>query len=250
MSMYRALILNSPGSRGEKAFSHALKQVGFDAEILSIDEAVRLRLEQDQLSLKYKLVILPGGNTYGSVVGSGRVLALKIQHALGWNLNRFAERGGLVMGVGSGFETLLQLKIFGEDYALRLNDEAKTLEKWVRVIPTGTRCVWLRGLGTMDLPLNEQNTEFVIDSSAYVEAKGKLDRLGMGCLRGDPTLEPKGDRIWGLCDMTGRIFGLLPHPEYFLSWTNTEDWYVNPTRAAAPGSGMGMFENAARFAEG
>jgi phosphoribosylformylglycinamidine (FGAM) synthase-like amidotransferase family enzyme len=248
MSMYRALILTSPGSRGEKSFSHALKQVGFDAEVLSIDEAIRLRLEQDLLSLKYKLVVLPGGNTYGSVVGSGRVLALKIQHSLGWNLNRFAERGGLVMGVGSGFETLLHLKVFGEDYALRLNDEAKSQERWVRVIPTGTRCVWLRGLGTMDLPLFEQNTEFVIDSSAYVEAKGKLDRLGMGCLRGDPSTE-KADRIWGLCDMTGRIFGLLPHPEYFLSWTNTEDWYVNPTRAAAPGSGLAIFENAARFAE-
>jgi phosphoribosylformylglycinamidine (FGAM) synthase-like amidotransferase family enzyme len=243
MSMYRALILASPGSRGEKAFAHALKQVGFDAEILSIDEAMRLRLEQDQLSLKYKLVILPGGNTYGAVVGSGRILALKIQHALGWNLNRFAERGGLVMGVGSGFETLLQLKVFGEDYALRLNDDAKPIEKWIRVIPTGTRCVWLRGLGTMDLPLNEQNTEFVIDTSAYVEAKGKLDRLGMGCLRGE------NEQIWGMCDMTGRIFGLLPHPEYYLSWTNTEDWFVNPTRAAAPGSGLGIFENAARFAE-
>jgi len=249
MSMYRALILSSPGSRGEQAFSHALKQVGFDAEILSIDEAIRLRLEQDQLSLKYKLVILPGGNTYSSVVGTGRVLALKIQHALGWNLNRFAERGGLVMGVGSGFETMLQMKVFGEDYALKLNDEAKVQEKWIRVIPTGTRCVWLRGLGTMDLPLNEQNTEFVIDSSAYVEAKGKLDRLGMGCLRGEREPGSNDDRIWGLCDMTGRIFGLLPHPEYFLSWTNTEDWYVNPMRAAAPGSGMSIFENAARFAE-
>ena len=248
MSMYRALILSSPGSRGEKSFAHALKQVGFDAEVLNIEEAIRLRLEQDQLSLKYKLVVLPGGNTYSSVVGSGKVLALKLQHALGWNLNRFAERGGLVLGVGSGFETLLQMKVFGEDYALKLNDEAKFQEKWIKVIPTGNRCVWLRGLGTLELPLNEQNTEFVIDHSAYVEAKGKLDRLGLGCLRGE-TEDRQDDRIWGLCDMTGRIFGLLPHPEYFLSWTNTEDWFVNPTRAAAPGAGMAIFENAARHAE-
>ena len=219
MSMYRALILSSPGSRGEKSFAHALKQVGFDAEVLNIEEAIRLRLEQDQLSLKYKLVVLPGGNTYSSV-----------------------------LGVGSGFETLLQMKVFGEDYALKLNDEAKFQEKWIKVIPTGNRCVWLRGLGTLELPLNEQNTEFVIDHSAYVEAKGKLDRLGLGCLRGE-TEDRQDDRIWGLCDMTGRIFGLLPHPEYFLSWTNTEDWFVNPTRAAAPGAGMAIFENAARHAE-
>ena len=248
MSSYRALILSSPGSRGEQSFSHALKQVGFDAEILNIEEAIRLKMELDQLSLKYKLVVLPGGNTYSSVMGSGRVLALKLQHALGWNFNKFAERGGLALGVGSGFETMLQMKVFGDDYALKLNDQAQFQEKWIKVTPSGNRCVWLRGLGTMELPLNEQNTEFVIDSFSYVEARGKLDRLGLGCLRGE-TEDRADDRVWGMCDITGRVFGLLPHPEYFLSWTNTDDWYVNPTRAAAPGAGMAIFENAARHAE-
>jgi phosphoribosylformylglycinamidine (FGAM) synthase-like amidotransferase family enzyme len=244
MSQYRALVLSSPGSRGETAFLHALKQVGFDAENLHVNDLIDLKLDQDQLCLKYKVLIIPGGNTYASVLGAGKALALKLQHGLGWNLNRFAERGGLVLGVGTGFQTLLQMKVFGDDYALRINEEAVYQEKWIKVMPTGTRCVWLKGLGLIELPLNQLDTEFVIDPFAYVEAKGRLERLGLGCLK-----DESGTKNIGLCDQTGRIFGMLPHPEFFLSWTSMEDWFMNPTRAAAPGQGLALFENAARYVE-
>jgi phosphoribosylformylglycinamidine (FGAM) synthase-like amidotransferase family enzyme len=242
MSMYRALILSSPGSRGEAAFEQALKTVGFDPEILDIHDLFDLKIDQDQLCLKYKVLILPGGNTYSNVLGSGKMLAIKLLYGLGWNLNRFAERGGMVLGVGNGFQTLLQMKVFGKDYALRINEEAEYQEKWIKATPVGTRCVWLRGLGTMELPLSQLDTEFVIDPFAYVEAKGKLERLGMSCLKNESQ-----ERILGLCDQTGHILGMLPHPEFFLSWTNMEDWYMNPTRAAAPGQGLAFFENAAKY---
>jgi phosphoribosylformylglycinamidine synthase subunit PurQ / glutaminase len=242
MSRFRALILSSPGSRGERSFLHALNTVGFDPEILDVQDLLGLRIDQDQLCLKYKMVIFPGGNTYSNVLGSGKALGLRLQHGLGWNLNRFAERGGLILGVGNGFHTLLHMKVFGKDYSYRINEKAEYLEKWLKVTPTGNRCIWLRGLGTIELPINQLDTEFVIDPFAYIEAKGKLDRLGLACLK-----EEGKDTTMGLCDQTGQIFGLLPHPEFFLSWTDMEDWYINPTRAAAPGQGMGLFENAARF---
>jgi phosphoribosylformylglycinamidine (FGAM) synthase-like amidotransferase family enzyme len=238
---YRALILSSPGSRGQSYFEQALKQVGFDSENLTIDEALDLKLDHEQLCLKYKLVILPGGNSYSSILGGGRVSAIKIQYALGWNLNRFAERGGMVLGVGTGFQTLLHLKVFGDDYSMRIDESATDQEKWIQVTPIGSRCLWLRGLGTMELPMNQLDTEFVIDPFAYVEASGRLERLGLSCLKDEAQ-----QKILGLCDQTGRIFGLLPHPEYFLSWTNMEDWVMNPTRAAAPGQGLAIFENAAK----
>ena len=236
---YRALVLSSPGSRGEAYFEHALKTAGFDTENLSFHEALDLKMDHDQLCLKYKVVILPGGNTFASVLGGGRVLALKIKYALGWDLEKFAERGGLVLGVGSGFQTLMHLGVFGDDYALKINENAVGVEQWLKVTPMGSRCVWLRGLGTMELPINQIDTDFVIDPFAYVEASGRLERLGLSCLK-----DEKQEKILGLCDQSGRIFGMLPHPEYFLSWTNLEDWMMNPTRAAAPGQGMAIFENA------
>ncbi len=242
MSQYRALILSSPGSRGERYFQQALKQVDFDTEILDVDEILDYRIDHEQLCLKYKMLIIPGGNSFGSVLGGGKVLGLKIQHSLKWNLQKFAERGGLVLGVGTGFQALLNLKIFGDDYTLKMNEAAENEEGWVKVIPTGSRCIWLRGLGTLELPVNQMDTDFMIDPVAFVEAQGRLERLGMGCLK-----DERHERIYGICDVTGRILGMLPHPEYFLSWTQAEDWYLNPTRAAAPGQGFAIFENAARY---
>jgi len=242
MSQFRALIVSSPGCRGVRYFENALKQVDFDPEILDIHEVSHYRIDQEQLCLKYKMIILPGGNTFSSVLGGGKVLALKIQHQLKWNLQKFAERGGLVLGVGTGFQTLLHLKIFGDDYTLRINETGQSEECWIKAIPSGNRCIWLRGLGTLELPLNQVDTDLVIDPAAYVEAKGKLERLGMSCLK-DEALE----KIYGLCDLSGRVLGLLPHPEYFLTWTQAPDWYLSPTRAAAPGQGFSLFENAAKY---
>ncbi len=244
MSKYRALILSAPGNRGERHFEHALRSVGFDAEILSVPEVVDYGIDLDQLCLKYKLLIIPGGNSYSSVLGGGKVLALKMRHLFRWNLQRFAERGGLVLGVGTGFEALLHMNVFGDDYTLRSNGSFETTVKWIKAVPTGSRCIWLKGLGTIELPMNLLDTEFVIEPGSVVEATGRLERLGLACLR-----SAENDGILGLCDLTGRILGMMPNPEFFLSWTNAEDWFLNPTRAAAPGQGYAIFENAARYCE-
>ncbi len=244
MSKFRALILTSPGSRGERYFTHAFKQVGLDSEVLDAQGILDYRIDLEQLCLKYKVLIIPSGNSYSSILGGGKALAIKIQHAFKWNLQKFAERGGLVLGVGRGFQTLLHLGLFGDDYTLKINETAEAQEKWVKVVPSGNRCIWLKGLGTLELPLNLRDTEFVIEPGAYVEARGKLERLGMSCLKSSDQ-----EKILGLCDTSGRIFGMMPDPEYFLNWTHAEDWFLNPTRAAAPGQGLSIFENAARYCE-
>lgn len=244
MNKYRALILSSPGARGERFLVQSLTLAGFDPEVLDVQGVLDYRIDMDQLCLKYRLVVLPGGSPYSSILGGGKALALKIEHALKWNLARFAERGGLVLGVGTGFQTLLHLKVFGDDYTLRINSTAQIQERWVRAIPSGNRCVWLKGLGALELPVNMADTDFVIEPGAMVEARGKLERLGMACLK---TADHEG--ILGLCDLSGRVLGMQPHPEYFLSWIHSEDWVLNPTRAAAPGQGLALFENAAKALE-
>lgn len=243
-SKYRALILSAPGSRGERHFEHGLNAVGFDSEILSVADILDYRIDLDQLCLKYKVLIVTGGNTYSSVLGGGKMFALKMQHLFRWNLLKFAERGGLVLGVGTGFQALLHMNVFGDDFTLRLNETAQTESRWLKAVPIGNRCIWLKEMGTIELPLNLKDTEFVIEPGAFVEAKGKIERLGLACLK-----TGEQEKIIGLCDPSGRIFGLTPHPEYFLNWTNAEDWFMNPTRAAAPGQGYAIFENAAKYCE-
>lgn len=245
MSKPRAIILSAPGTRGERFFSHALTQVGFDPEVLDVHDIMEYRIDGEQLCSKYKVLIIPGGNSFSSILGGGKVLSIKIQYAFRWDLKKFVEKGGLILGVGTGFQTLLHLNLFGDDYTLKMNDSAMNDERWVKMIPSGNRCVWLKGLGLLELPVNQKETDFIIDPGAYVEARGKLERLGLSCLKSE-----NHEQILGLTDPSGQILGMLPHPEYFLSWTNFEDWYLNPTRAAAPGQGVALFENAARFCEG
>ncbi len=241
MSKYRALILSAPGTRGERQFEHGLRGAGFDPEILSVPEVVEYRIDLDQLCLKYKVLIIPGGNSYSSVLGGGKVLSLKIRHLFRWNLQKFAERGGLALGVGTGFQAMLHLGVFGDDYTLRLNESAETVARWARAVPTGNRCAWLKGMGTIELPLNMRDTEFVIEAGTLVEAKGRLDRLGLACLKSS-----EDESVLGLCDVTGRILGMIPDPGFFLNWTHSKEWFLNPTRAAAPGQGRAFFENAAK----
>lgn len=246
---YRALILNPPGSRGVQSFFHGFKAVGFEPEVMSLPQLIESKIDHDQLCLKYKLVVLPSGQHYESVPMTGRLLTLQIQRALKWDLGRFAERGGLVLGTGTSCLTLNDLGVFGDDFSFRTNEKSEYIERWVRFQPNGNRCVWLKGLGLLDLPLNMKETVFVINPFAYVEAKGRLERLGLNCLLVDPAQVTGSESVMGLCDSTGRIFGSLPNPEYFLSWTNTEDWLSNPTRAAAPGQGYAIFENALKAAQ-
>ncbi len=238
----RALIIDAPGSRAVESFASGLERAGFGVECLDPSEIRSLGLDQEQLCLKYRVLVLPGGATYSNTIYPGKSLAVEIEHSLNWNLKSYAERGNLVLGVDTGFLTLLHLKVFGEDYAYLSDGASCSGESWIKVFPSGNRCVWLKGLGTLELPLTRTQDRFQIDPGSYVEAQGRLERLGMACLKEEST-----QNIMGLCDQTGRILGMLPHPELFLSWTEYPDWGLASSRASAPGLGFSIFENAARY---
>lgn len=248
-SRYRALVLTMPGARGVGAFEGGLNAVGFDVETLSSTQILESKIDHDQLCLKYKLLVLPSGQHYHALPLPGRFLSLQIQRVFKWNLARFAERGGLVLGTGNSCLTLNDLGVFGEHYAFRTNEQAKNIERWARFQPNGHRCIWLKGLGLIDLPLNMRETVFVINPFAYVEAKGRLERLSLDCLTVDPITLTGRESVMGLCDVTGRIFGCLPNPEFYLNWVQSENWMSNPSRASAPGQGMAIFENAYKAAQ-
>ena len=80
MNKYRALILNSPGARGERFLIQSLSLAGFDPEVLDVQGVLDYRIDMEQLCLKYRLVVLPGGSPYSSILGGGKALALKIEN--------------------------------------------------------------------------------------------------------------------------------------------------------------------------
>jgi phosphoribosylformylglycinamidine synthase len=240
----RALVITGDGINCEQETAQALRLAGFEAEIRHLNDLIAERFSQDYLSRRYSVLALPGGFSFGDDLTSGKVLALKLQHGLGWNLPQFAERGGLVIGICNGFQALIRLGVFGKDISITHNVQGKFLNTWVKVSPQGTACHWLKGVGTLDLPIRHGEGRLVFATTRRTELMGKMERQGMTCLKyeGDPN--GSDDRLAGLCDPSGRIFGLMPHPEAFVRWTSHPEWTMSPARASAPGQGLALFENA------
>ncbi|MCM2277527.1 MAG: phosphoribosylformylglycinamidine synthase subunit PurQ [Oligoflexia bacterium] len=240
----RTLVLHGDGVNCEQETAEAFRLVGFEAEIRHLNDLIAERMSLDELSRRYSVLALPGGFSYGDDLTSGKVLALKIRHRLGWNLGAFAERGGLVLGVCNGFQALIRMEVFGKDISITQNAQGKFVDTWIKATPSGTRCAWLRGVGTLELPIRHGEGRVVFAPTRKTELLGKMERQGMTCLRyeGDPNGSEEG--LAGLCDPTGRIFGLMPHPEAFVRWTAHPEWTSQPGRASAPGQGLALFENA------
>ena len=149
-----------------------------------------------------------------------------------------------MIGICNGFQTLMRMGIFGKDVSITHNSQGKFVNTWVKTTPWGNKCVWLRGLGTLDLPIRHAEGKIVIASMRRTETLDKMERGGLTCLRyeGDPN--GSEERLAGLCDLSGRVFGLMPHPEAFVRWTSHPEWTSQPARASAPGQGLAIFENA------
>ena len=248
----RALVLRGPGILSENETAQAFATAGFEVHLRNIDDLVVEGYREDRLSEEYAVLAIPGGASTADELGSGKLLALKLQHLLGWTLAAYAARGGMVIGIGSGFHTLIRLGVFGKEISVTSNGGVgantgvggKSLQTWVKVAPVGNTCTWLRGLGVVDLPLRHSDTRIVIHPNRRTETLVKLQRRGMHCLRYEGNLVGSEENIAGLCDPSGRILGIMAHPESFIRWTAHPEWTTAPQRANAPGQGLALFENA------
>lgn len=250
LSRPKALVLTGDGINCEQETAEAFRLAGFEAEIRHLNDVISSRLSLDELSLRYSTLALPGGFSFGDDLTSGKVLALKMKHQLNWNLNLYAERGGLVIGICNGFQALIRLEVFSKDVSITHNVQGKFINGWVRVAPLSGHCVWLKGLGAMDLPIRHGEGRLMIAPARKVEVLGKMERQGLGCLKYEGE-SPNGsdEGLAGLCDVTGRILGMMPHPEAFVRWTSHPEWTFQPGRANSPGQGLMIFENAYREAK-
>jgi phosphoribosylformylglycinamidine (FGAM) synthase-like amidotransferase family enzyme len=240
----RVLVLTGDGMSGERELFHAFQLAGFEGDVRHLNDLIIERMSLDYLSSRYGVLAIPSGVARPGEIDPSKVLALKLQDQLGWVLPTFAERGGLILGVGSGFQTLVNLGVFGRDLSLTTNDSGKFQAEWVKVSPVGQKCIWLRGAGTMDLPVRHFAGRMVIGAARRNEVMIKMERQGLFCLRYERNPFGSEEGLAGLCDPTGRIFGLLPHPEAFVRWTAHPEWTAQAGRANAPGQGTLFFENA------
>lgn len=240
----KALVLTGDGINCEHETAQALMLAGFEPRIRHLNDLISEKMTGDQLSRDYAAVAFPGGFSFGDDLSSGKVLALKIAHGLRWRLDEFAARGGLAIGICNGFQALIRLGVFGRDLSITHNHHGKFQDTWVKVSSQKSSCVWLKDVADFEVPIRHGEGRIVLEPSKRGEILSRLEKQGQACLKyeGDPN--GSESRLAGLCDPTGRILGLMPHPEAFVRWTAHPEWTATPSRAREAGDGLKLFKNA------
>jgi phosphoribosylformylglycinamidine (FGAM) synthase-like amidotransferase family enzyme len=234
-----AWVLTGDGINCEIETAEACERAGFKARIFHLAELLENRRSLEECSL----LVLPGGFSFGDELGSGRVLALKLRYQLGWDLAAFAKNGGLVLGICNGFQALVALGAFGEGVALAANADGRFRNEWVRLeidVAAHRESPFLAGIDAFELPIRHGEGRLLFAENSTTKA--------LPALRYATNPNGSTDRIAGLFDETGRIFGLMPHPEGFQRASQHPGFYRVGGDPLGDGAGMTIFENAFRSA--
>lgn len=240
----RILVLRAPGSNcdGETAF--AFERAGGAADIVHLNRW----LESPSLAGHYQVLCIPGGFSYGDDVAAGRIFANQFRHHLAEVLAIFRDAGKLILGVCNGFQVLIKSGLLdsdddaGQGATLTWNASGRFLDRWVTLRGVGDRCVFLSGIERMELPIAHAEGQF---RGRDASALDRLERAGQLVLRYVDNPNGAERDVAGMCDTTGRVFGLMPHPERFVDGTQHPQWTRRPPRAE--GDGLQLFRNAVRY---
>jgi phosphoribosylformylglycinamidine synthase len=233
MATVRVLVLRAPGINCDEETAFAWESAGAKAERIH----VRRVIERPSLLGEYQIVTLPGGFSYGDDIASGRILAVQISHRLTGRLAEFVHRGGLLLGICNGFQVLVRAGLLpgaGCPVAVTLagNDSGRYEDRWVRVRVEADHCPFLRRGELFDVPVAHGEGKVLPEGGeagrAALEASGHIAFRYISREAGEPVYpeNPNGSigNAAGLVDATGRILGLMPHPERSLSRWQAPDW--------------------------
>lgn len=256
----RVLVLTGLGLNCEAETAEAFRRVGASPDLVHLYDLLDGRARR--ALAECRIAAFPGGFAFGDHLGAGCVLANKIRYRLYDPFVDFIQGGGLAIGICNGFQTMARLGMlpgFDGDYrtqraALAPNDRLGYWDTWVRMrADPESPCVWTRGLDLLEMPSRHGEGKFLTDSEAtrwrleashqvalrYVDAAGQPTEAWPA----NPSGSPGG--IAGLCDPSGRLFGLMPHPDAFLHPFQHPQWFRRHARDSAPaeGGGLAIFRN-------
>jgi phosphoribosylformylglycinamidine synthase len=264
----KSIVITGNGTNCEMEMAHACRLAGSDeVDIVHISTLLSGEKSLDD----YHFLNLPGGFLDGDDLGSAKAGANRILHSgiegrqekLYDQFARFIAQGKLILGVCNGFQLLAKLGMlpgFDGDYqkqtvTLTFNDSGRFEDRWVYLyVNWQSPCIFTRGIGGFYLPVRHGEGKFIVQDEDVLERLhdnghvavqySHVDYLDIAI---EYPANPNGSvhGIAGICNSTGRIFGLMPHPEAYLHYTNHPRW----TREKLPEEGMGLavFKNAIDF---
>ncbi len=258
----KALVITGFGLNCEKETRHACGMCAAAADLVHLND-----LLSGKASLAdYHILAFIGGFSFGDHLGAGTVFANRLKFRLKDSIESFVGSGKLVIGICNGFQTMTRLGLlpaldgclFKQEAALAHNDSSLFRDDWVYLkAERDSPCIYTKGIRVTRLPVRHGEGKFVASDTVLEQIEEKhLVALRYcdenGDVANDFPANPNGslNSIAGICDPTGRIFGMMPHPEAFLSPYNHPDWVMSKLSGKLPpeGEGVPFFKNAVQFA--
>jgi phosphoribosylformylglycinamidine synthase I len=254
-SKVNTLILRAPGTNCDSESAFAFELAGAQVDLIHVNELIR----RQRLLSDYQIMVMPGGFTYGDDISAGRILANELKLKLQDEIRKFVNDGRLILGICNGFQVLVKAGLLPESkdtksqsLTIAGNDSGKFECRWVYLSASKTSpCVFTRGIELMYLPVAHGEGKVVVEPGALEESNVALYYADeTGDIRAGYPHNPNGsmNNIAGICDATGRIFALMPHPERFIRWTQHPRWMRERRRDY--GDGLRIFLNAVEWAKG
>lgn len=240
MAAPRVLVLRTAGTNCDAEMARAFSLAGFAPETVHVNALVA---EPTRLA-EFAALGLPGGFSHGDDIAAGRILAARLRQDLLPALQENIERGLLVLGVCNGFQVLAKLGLLPDPAAaeqtvtLARNRSGVFHDAWHGVVANeASPCVWTRHLGEHELPSAHAEGRFTAPE-AVLDALEAEHQVALRYAGESPSGSERG--IAGICDSTGRVFGLMPHPERWIDPLHHPAWTSTPQQPA----GLAYFRNA------
>ena len=257
----KAIILRTAGTNCDYETRYALEKAGADVDLVHVNQLVK---DKGLLS-SYHIFVLPGGFTYGDDIAAGKVLANQLRHHLLDELTRFVDDGKLVIGICNGFQVLIKMGLlpgrngtqpssneYRQEFTLTYNDSNKFEDRWVYLKSFSDKSVFIDNDCMLYIPIAHAEGKFVADNGGELENLGKSGQIIFKYVDKDGNIanypwNPNGslDNIAGICDSTGRVLGMMPHPERYIEPTQHPRWTREGLKTE--GDGIAIFRNAVNY---
>ncbi len=255
MALPRVLVLRCPGTNCDTETKFAFTKLGAPTDLVHL-----YYLQKDpQLLHKYQILVLPGGFSYGDDVAAGKILANQLITYLGDELKFFRDQEKLILGICNGFQTLLKTGLLlqndvedGPLATLAPNQSGKFEARWVNLRVVNQKSPFLTKIDQLYLPVAHGEGNFICRKEWILRGLKQTSQIALQYVDSDGRAplypgNPNGSQedIAGICDITGRVFGLMPHPERHILPTQNPHW----TRLGLKneGDGLAIFRNAVDF---
>lgn len=261
MTKPKVLVLRTAGTNCDLETQYAFEKVGAEAERVHINRV----LENKRSLHDYQIIVIPGGFTYGDDIAAGKIFANELHFSLQSNIEEFIKAGKLILGICNGFQVLVKSGLLpglnsdagakeqlNNPVTFSFNDSNRFEDRWVYLKACSSKSPFVQKGDDIYIPAANAEGKFVAKDELTIKNLKKSDQVVYKYVNKDGEEDgypwnPSGsmDNIAGICDSTGQIFGMMPHPERHIEPTHHPRWTREGLKSE--GEGVKIFRNAVNY---